>query len=238
MTGPQDMQELASEYVLGTLPAAERAVVEARLPHDAALRTAVDQWEERLHPITALVEPLEPSPRLWPRIQRSLDEQRAAVAKPPQPTGWQRWRDSLVFWRGLSAAGFAAALAVSAVLVLRVMEPVPPPAFMVVLVAPAANQPDWVIQASDDRHVQLIPLGVMQVPADRALEFWTKADGWNKPVSLGLVQPGKPIRVPLDSLPPLQANQLFELTLEPATGSPTGLPTGPVQAIGRAVKVL
>ena len=43
---------------------------------------------------------------------------------------------------------------------------------------------------------------------------------------------------PLDKLPPLQPNQLFELTLEPPTGSPIGKPTGPIQFIGRAVKVL
>ena len=30
---------------------------------------------------------------------------------------------------------------------------------------------------------------VAEVPADKALEFWTKADGWSGPVSLGLVQP-------------------------------------------------
>jgi anti-sigma-K factor RskA len=57
-------------------------------------------------------------------------------------------------------------------------------------------------------------------------------------VSLGLVQPGKALRVPIEKLPPLEANQLFELTLEPANGSPLDRPTGPIQFIGRAVKVL
>ena len=46
------------------------------------------------------------------------------------------------------------------------------------------------------------------------------------------------VRWGLDMLPPLQPNQLFELTLEPPTGSPIGKPTGPIQFIGRAVKVL
>jgi anti-sigma-K factor RskA len=40
----------------------------------------------------------------------------------------------------------------------------------------------------------------------------------------------------VDKLPPLQPNQLFELTLEPVDGS-TNRPTGPIQFIGRAVKV-
>ena len=111
--------------------------------------------------------------------------------------------------------------------------------YMVVLVAPQSQTPGWVVQAqAGEREVQLVPIAAMQVPADRALEFWTKADGWAGPVSLGLVKPGEPVRIPLDKLPPLEPNQLFELTLEPATGSPIGKPTGPIQFIGRAVKVM
>lgn len=110
---------------------------------------------------------------------------------------------------------------------------------MVVLVAPQSQTPGWVVQASaGQREVQLVPIASMQVPADRALGFWTKADGWAGPVSLGLIKPGEPARIPLDKLPPLEANQLFELTLEPPNGSPTGKPTGPIQFIGRAVKVM
>ncbi|RZL89378.1 MAG: RNA polymerase subunit sigma-70, partial [Variovorax sp.] len=76
------------------------------------------------------------------------------------------------------------------------------------------------------------------VPAQKSLQFWTKADQWRGPVSLGLVKPGQTLRIPIDQLPPLEANQLFELTLEPENGSPIDRPTGPIQFIGRAVKVL
>ncbi|WP_414628280.1 anti-sigma factor domain-containing protein, partial [Pseudomonas viridiflava] len=58
------------------------------------------------------------------------------------------------------------------------------------------------------------------------------------PVSLGLVKPGQSLNIALDKLPPLQPNQLFELTLEQSTGSSIGKPTGPIQFIGRAVKVI
>jgi anti-sigma-K factor RskA len=113
-----------------------------------------------------------------------------------------------------------------------------PTTYLVVLVAPQNQAPGWVIQASNPKEIQLIPLGVAQVPTDKALEFWTKADGWQGPVSLGLVKPGQTLSVPLDKLPPLESNQLFELTLENPNGSPTGKPTGPIQFIGRAVKVI
>lgn len=245
---PEDLSVLAGEYVLGTLAAAERRAVQKRLPGDQALQQAVTEWEARLLPLTQLAEPITPPAALWARIDQSLQAASAQQAATPVTTPLRanterkpsvRWWDHLGLWRALAGSGFAMAAVLAAVLVTRTA-PVaaPPPQFMVVLVAPQDKAPGWVVQASSPRQISLIPLGVAEVPADKALEFWTKADGWSGPVSLGLVQPGQPLQIPLDKLPPLQPNQLFELTLEPPTGSPIGKPTGPIQFIGRAVKVL
>jgi anti-sigma-K factor RskA len=232
MSAPDpDMQDLAGEYVLGTLDAAGRREVERRLPHDHALREAVAQWEARLAPLTRLVEPVTPSPGLWPRIARSLP----GGGRPAPGAGW--WH-SLRLWRGLAATGLGATAILAGVLVTRLQDAPPPPQYVVVLVAPQDKAPGWVIQAGTNRQIRLIPLGTMPVPAGKALQFWTKGEGWSGPVSLGLVQPGQSLEVAIDRLPPLQPDQLFELTLEPPTGSPTGRPTGPIQAIGRAVKVM
>jgi anti-sigma-K factor RskA len=198
------------------------------------LRSAVDAWEERLLPLTDLAESQTPPPRLWARIERSLDEFVAPANSIPH--GIQRWWQSLAIWRGLAGAGLAASLVLGTTLLMRPADN--GPSYLVVLVAPQDKAPGWVIQASNPQEIQLIPLSVTEVPADKALEFWTKADGWQGPVSLGLVKPGETLHVPLDKLPPLQPNQLFELTLEKATGSPIGKPTGPIQFIGRAVKVI
>ncbi len=67
-----DPYELAGEYVLGTLSRERRREVDAMLPNDATLRAAVAYWEERLLPLSALVEPVAPPPALWTRIERSL----------------------------------------------------------------------------------------------------------------------------------------------------------------------
>ncbi|RZL83191.1 MAG: RNA polymerase subunit sigma-70, partial [Variovorax sp.] len=52
-----DIDTLAGEYVLGTLSAAARATVEARMAGEPALREAVQAWEARLLPLTAVVPP-------------------------------------------------------------------------------------------------------------------------------------------------------------------------------------
>lgn len=233
---PDAIDELASEYVLGTLPAEQRLEVQRRLARDPGLRAAVDSWEQRLLALTELAEPQTPTPRLWQRIERSLGslERRTSGAVSTSTTSW--W-NLLPLWRGLAGAGLVATLLLGIMLLTRTVA-VSPTTYLVVLVAPQSQAPGWVIQASSPREIQLIPLGVAQVPSDKALEFWTKADGWQGPVSLGLVKPDQTLSVPLDKLPPLQPNQLFELTLENPGGSQTGKPTGPVQFIGRAVKVL
>ena len=237
---PDDLEALAGEYVLGSLEAAQRQAVERRLAHDTPLRSAVDAWEARLHPLTALAPAVEPPPALWHRIEQSLEQgiepaTPKSVRAAPATRGWQAWWASLALWRGLAAAGFAAAL-------LLALRPTPPESeltaqFVVVLVAPGGQAPGWVVQVKTPRDLTLTPLARTATPDDKALQFWTKADGWSAPVSLGLVRAGEPLRLRLENLPALQPNQLFEITLEPAAGSPTGRPTGPIQFIGRAVKL-
>ncbi len=257
---PEDfsaIDELAGEYVLGTLPYARRVEVEQRLATDARLRAAVQSWQDQLLPLAQLAPPIEPSAQLWQRIEGSLQaraQQRAAPdAAPAKPvaaraprasassTDASGWWSSLQLWRGLAGAGFAAAAVMATVLVTRTGSlpgGAAPTQYVVVLVAPGGNAPGWVVQASSPRQLSLVPIGQATVPAEKALQFWTKGDTWTAPVSLGLVKPGETVKVPLDQLPPLQPNQLFELTLEPPGGSPTGRPTGPIQFIGRAVKVI
>lgn len=237
MNAHDPIDELASAYVLGTLSAARRREVQSRLPNDAALRAAVDVWETRLLPLTGLAEPVEPSPALWTRIENALSPSVAhPMRAPAKASAWQSWWTSLGFWRAVAATGFVAASVVALLPSTGLFAPAAPQ-YMVVLVAPNGTAPGWVVQTSGSNTLRLVPLGTTAVPEQRSLQFWTKADDWNAPVSLGLVQPGQPLEVKLDQLPPLVPNQLFEITLEPYNGSPTGRPTGPILYIGRSVKL-
>lgn len=258
--GALQLQALAGEYVLGTLSRAERQQVELQLADNPALRDAVAAWEQRFVPLLSLVAPVAPPAPVWQRIGRSLDglsmaavpqtaqagqtaqaapsgQATRAVRPAAKPLPWWRDFESLRLWRGLTAGGFALAALLAAVLVVKVAAPQPGTRYMVVLVAPEDRAPGWVMQTSSARQIELIPLVTAEVPADKALELWTKADSWNAPVSLGLIKPGQSVQIPLDQIPGVQANQLFELTLEPRTGSPTGRPTGPIHFIGRSVQV-
>ncbi|OYW31772.1 MAG: RNA polymerase subunit sigma-70 [Methyloversatilis sp. 12-65-5] len=236
MNEPMDNNEFAALYVLGLLDDDGNAQVKRQMANDPALAAEVTGWEERLLPLAAMIEPEALPPALWSRIERSIAPL-AHGAPAVQPWAWNRLWDNLAFWRSLAATGFAAAT-ILAVAGLSGAPRDDTPRYMVVLVAPDDKAPGWVIQASTEQSLKLIPLGIGEVPPAKAFQFWTKADKWRGPVSLGLVQPGRTLDVRLDKLPPLENNQLFEITLEPEQGSPIGRPTGPILYIGRAVKVM
>lgn len=237
MTG-DERSARAGEYVLGTLPADEREAFERELAGDRALRAEVYHWQDRLLALTRHAEAVAPRPPLWRRIEVSLDaatdRARPRPAQPAQPRAapwWQR----LSLWQGLSAASAAAAIAMA---VLLVQPPGEPAAarYVALLQSPDTRDTGWVVELRADGVLRLRPVGAAPaVPPGRALEFWTKPEGAAGPTSLGLVQAGQVVELPLSRLPAVGERQLFEITLEPATGSPVGRPTGPILAVGSTV---
>lgn len=221
------LDDLAGEYVLGTLSWEHRQIVEARLPHEPVLAALVAQWEARLQPLADTVAPLQPSAELWSRVSQSISADRHSVL--------HRWWDDIRFWRLAAGAVTCAAVLLAVALGSKLGAPTAPPRFVVVLASPLDKTPGWLVQAGADQKLRLIPLKPEAMQADKALQLWTKADDWSGPVSLGLLRPGESVEVPIDKLPPLQPNQLFEVTLEPPQGSPLDRPTGPILSIGRAV---
>ena len=90
----QERDELAGEYVLGTLSFEQRIEVQRRLPDDPELRAAVDAWERRLLELTDYAEAQQPSALLWPRIERSVE-------RLTHETPTTSWWNLLPLWRGL-----------------------------------------------------------------------------------------------------------------------------------------
>ena len=130
----------------------------------------------------------------------------------------------------------AASVVLAAVLVLR-----PPEThvrYITLLQAPDTQRTGWVVEATSGERIRLVPIEAgAVVPADKSLQFWTKLEGADRPTSLGLVSPNARLELPVDRSPGLGEQQLFELTLEPQGGSPTGLPTGPILFVGRSVRL-
>lgn len=232
---PDDRSAASGEYVLGTLSVEDRVVVDAALATDASLRAEVYAWQDRLLGLSARAAPVTPSPRLWTRIDRSIDARAAPRAVPGRARATARWWQGLRVWQGISAIAVAASLFMATRLIL------PPPdssgaRFVAVLQSPDNRSTGWVVDLHAVRGLRLVPVGdAGPVPPGRALQFWTKPEGAAGPTSLGLVRAGQTIELPIARLPAVGARQLFEITLEPENGSTMGRPTGPILYVGLTV---
>lgn len=236
----EEMEALAGEYVLGVLSSSEAAEIERAMQTNRELRRAVYTWENRLVALTSSAAPIPPDATLWARIERVLPAQPrlaprpASAAAAAKPGIWS----SLAFWRFSGLAGFAAtAVLLWFAFIAPPLVDAPPavPSYTAVLQAPDKSA-GYLVQADQKDGVRLIPLVSTSPAPDKALQFWTKQQSAKGPTSLGVVAPNEVIRIPAERLPGLEADQLFEITLEPAGGSPIDRPTGAILFVGRTVK--
>jgi anti-sigma-K factor RskA len=238
---PQERDALAGEYVLGLVEGADRTILEQRIEHEPALAASVESWRGHLAAIDATARPVPPSPGLWPRIEAEIAEilpaaERGRLKALKAGNTLADWWNSLFVWRGAALAGaFAAlllAIGLNGALDRARRQPV-----MVAVLLTDANIAAAVVNTFADGRVEMVPLQNIAVPEGKALEIWTLWDRAVGPRSVGLIDRARTTPLRLDQLP-LGTNQLFEITIENATGSPTGRPTGPIVAKGTTSQAL
>ncbi|MBI4273350.1 MAG: anti-sigma factor [Rhizobiales bacterium] len=223
---------VAAEYVLGVLDAAERRAVEQRLAREPALAAEVAFWEARLGGMADAIPPVTPPARTWSAIERAI----AARAGKPVAVRLGLW-NNLAFWRGLTVAttGLAAAsLVLLAFVAVQSSQRTP----LVASLDASGGRSSFVAavtQAGDS--VMIVPAALASTD-QRALELWLIPPG-GKPHSLGLIEPGRPVRlnVPKELIAQVNAEAVLAVSLEPPGGSPTGQPTGPVIANGKLARL-
>lgn len=200
---------------------------------DPAFAARVTAWREKMAELDATAPRMPADPTLWTRIEGALDTPERRVAEPTHSTFSDLW-NSLFAWRS-AAVGFAAALALA--LGFGALRPSPKPIMIAVLLTDS-NRAAAIVDVYADGRVDLVPLETVAVPDDRILQVWTLWDRARGPVSLGLLDRARQTRLPVSDLPRTVPDQLFEITLEPRGGSPTGRPTGPILMKGTTSSTL
>ncbi len=222
---------VAAEYVLGVLPAHEREAAGRRIETEREFARLVDAWEVRLSPLGLAYPEVPPPEGLKAAIDGRLFASPAASVADTARERAGLW-SSLAFWRGL------AAVAVAAIAIAIAIPYVNPPAEQpgIRLVASlAADSSDVKYLAVYDATQHEV--GLSHVAGARAagkdFELWM-IEGKNAPVSMGIIPSGPTVHIELT--PALQRKlaqgAVLAISVEPAGGSPTGQPTGPVVATG------
>ena len=244
MTEPEmeraEWERMAAEHAMGLLEGDERARAEGLIGADASFAALVETWQSRLLELDETTSEIPAGETLWARIEGSLPSEArgparaATTARPPFLASL--WR-SLPFWRGAGLAGALASLLLLVGVGVFAERAARQPVLIAVLLNDA-NRPSAVVNAFANGNAELVPLDGIPVPPGRSLEIWTLWDQARGPVSIGVLDAARTVRLKLDNLPRTSPNQVFEISLEPAGGSPTGRPTGPVLMKGTASNAL
>jgi anti-sigma-K factor RskA len=223
---PQLLDELAAQYVLGTLRGPARRRFERFYRRDMAALVAVRRWEDRLVELIAEVTPVAPPALVWDRIRLRIKRERAMQRK----QAFSAWRTP-----GYALAAGIAMLAIAIGLWTGF----------------GPGSTEQLARIMDQQQVQLWQIDItragdelrvvagddLALDASRAYELWALPGADAAPVSLGLMpKTGRGSLQLTDAQRlALSRSKQVAISLEPPGGSPTGAPTGPVLFVADVV---
>ena len=248
-TGPELTGDaaLAADYALGALDGAGMRAAELRLQREPQFERAVSAWRDLLSPLNEVITPAVPDDTVWSRIEQAIDP---VVASPVMPAPARSLWASLGLWRGLTAAATCVATVAVALLVTRPAPDAPSPA--VAMQTPAApgtlltaamsatGKPAVLLNATFDpvRGAVILTPASADRSHGKTPEMWLII-GKDAPRSLGLIDLHGPLAhpIPIGLRPLMGKGATLAISLEPAGGSPTGAPTGPVIMTGKLAAI-
>lgn len=224
-----DIPSIADEYVLGLLDPRETAEIEEAMDSDVDLRKAVAASRDRLLPLDLALEPVAIDQALWQRIETALpNHQHTATPQERRSSNDNR----VGIWRNTAVGALAATILLAVGLVFSLMRTVEP--IVVAVLVSETGEVQAIVEDFGNENAAVRLLADFDVPNDKTIQVWTLPSREMGPVSLGLLKGVHSARLSGPELPTPHLDQLYELTLEQAGGSPTGRPTGPILAKGLA----
>jgi anti-sigma-K factor RskA len=222
---PKLIDALAAEYVLGTLRGAARRRFERWRGESWYNERRVQAWEDRFVPLAFKLRPVEPSPQVWAGI-----EKRIGAASTRRASSWSPLRS-------LAAAVVLIAVVAGGFATWRITQG--PSLAPLATIAASNGQVAWQLEVNGDHSLlrAVAAAGVRPSPG-RSFELWALPDNGDAPVSLGVLpDTGRADR----ALSERQRQALgrasrVAVSFEPAGGSPTGAPTGPVLFVAERIK--
>jgi anti-sigma-K factor RskA len=235
MTDVDDIDVLAAEYVLGSLDASERAQVAARRQREPALEAAILAWEQRLAPLNELTPPVVPPDRVWAGIEARLNQGAGSASRLADGGNVIALQRRLTAWRRIAVAASALAASLVVTIGLRETTRTTTPRSFVAVFQKDDALPSFLLSIDlESRQLTIKPVSA-DTPTGKSYQLWIAAapigePPATKPRSLGVLEGrGLTTKAALSAYDKaVVETATFGVSLEPAGGSPTGQPTGPV----------
>jgi anti-sigma-K factor RskA len=217
------LDALCGEYVVGTLRGAARRRFERALGQEPMAARRLQHWQRSLGAGYSDEAAVQPSAGVWRRIRHDLELKRF---EPP-------WRAQVWLWRLWAVAATAALVLVLAFPLLKQTARSPQYSTLAILTGKAPQARVTADLSVDRRSLRLQTERTVLASPAQSFELWLIPAEGGQPLSLAVVGD-------LDARIELKASQALRvargaklaISVEPAGGSPTGAPTGPVILIG------
>jgi anti-sigma-K factor RskA len=217
------LDALCGEYVVGTLRGAARRRFERALSQEPMVGLRLQHWQRSLGAGYADDHTVQPSPGVWRRIRHDLELRRFEAP----------WHGQVWLWRIWAIAATAALVLAIALPLLKHATRSTQYSTVAVLTGKAPESRVTADLSVDGRTLRLKAQRPVLASPAQSFELWLIPGEGGQPLSLAVVGD-------LDASVELRASQSLRLargaklaiSVEPAGGSPTGAPTGPVILIG------
>lgn len=226
---------ISGEYALGLLPSTVAKRWQRLMAAQPALAEMTAQWQQQLAPMAAWIAPQPVPETLWLGIEAELFGSANTVL-----TLKQRPRAIGTAWFAAAAlaAGLSLWLAVPSLMHSPANSALSTHAQLLATLSSDQSSAQWQVSLSDTNTLHLqINSGWSQAPS-RSLELWA-IDTHGKPKSLGLIaltNTEATLKLSASQKQSLLSATLLAISDEPAGGSPTALPTGPVLFTGKPTR--
>jgi len=216
------LDALCGEYVVGTLRGRARRRFERALRDEPLVAQRLGYWQSVFAVRYAERVAVTPDARTWGRLERTLN-----LARYRQP-----WYRRIALWQGWAAAATAALVLTVAVQVSR-----PTDTIQLATVAQLAAKGDaasvTALLSKDGRTLELKSARAVVAGPQQSYELWLLPAEGTAPVSLAVLgRLDARFDVPAAQVGRLRQGAKLAVSVEPAGGSPTGAPTGPVILVG------
>lgn len=231
---PDDDDLQAAELALGLLDPVEHDAAIARTGAEPDFGALHHLWLARALTLTG-VQAVQPGPRAWDRIIAALPKNtptRISVARAPRPGWLEAVAVAAAFVTGWEGGHWTARPPIVRAVAPVAIQPAPTARPLLAVLTSSEGYAVLAVSFTPDKDgLAALPKSVE--PGGKVPELWVLPAG-GKPHSLGVLASADPSwrKVDPTARPYLRSGAALAVSLEPAGGSLTGAPTGPVILTG------
>ncbi|MGL4231356.1 MAG: anti-sigma factor [Casimicrobium sp.] len=220
------LDALVAQYILGTMRGAARRRFERAMRDEPLVATRVNYWLQRANLKPSEAHAVQPSPQVWKAIERDLN---LARFRPP----WYARVNVLRNWAFAATAALMLFIAGQWIVPTLIQPELQSVARLSGSDQIIAGTTVTASRSRDGKRLSLKSDRAVVASAQQSYELWLLPENGAAPISLAVLGSlDATFDVPAAQVGRVSRGAKLAVSVEPAGGSKTGAPTGPVILVG------